>query len=162
MKLPAAIESAWVALTARFDALAMPGLDQLIQRLRQAPLQVRVGTSEAIDAARLLAHLAAQPGVDDPTLETLRLRLRPVLCKAAGDLDHFNAAFDAWAQEVQAARGAPDALPPSTGIEGTRGTGHTDRSVKPVDPTPPRPGVAPTKAGATTPPAAPVWRQPWF
>ena len=129
---------------------AMPGLDQLIARLREAPLQVRVSTSEAIDAARLLAHLAAQPGAGDLPLETLRLRLRPVLCKSAWDLPRFNEAFDAWAHEVQAARGQPVALPLPPGEAGGKAM------AKPATPIPPEPAASLTKSAATPPANPPI------
>lgn len=124
----------------------LPGLEQLIHRLRQAPLQVPVGTSEAIDAARLLAHLAARPGSGDAPLEALRLPLRPVLCKAAGDLDHFNQAFDDWVKAVLAARGQTGGPPPP-----------------PPPPPPPQKDVADARAAdrGGAEPAPPFWRRSW-
>jgi hypothetical protein len=148
-------------------APAMPGLAQLIERLRAAPLQVRVGASEAIDAARLLAHLAGQTGATDPPLEALRLRLRPVLCKSSGDLPHFDEAFDAWAQEVAAASGQSVGRPPAAGSAQSDAKGaeaaSPDRTKPPAEPPDAHTGAGQrSKPGESKPTPAPWWRRPWL
>lgn len=72
------------------------GVDDLIAFLRTREFQV--GPSEALDAARLLAHLAARgsPAFADPDPAWLIPKLRPVLCKRAQDQDRFDTVFREW------------------------------------------------------------------
>jgi Tol biopolymer transport system component len=72
------------------------GIDGLILFLRQKGFNI--GASEAIDAARLVAHLAQNdPGAQqrsDPVW--LMPKLRPVLCKRREDQERFEGVFQEW------------------------------------------------------------------
>lgn len=72
---------------------ASTGLLDLIRRLREADF--RVGTSETLDAARLIKALAErEAGPLD--LGQLKAKLRPVLSKTAAQQRQFDAVFQAW------------------------------------------------------------------
>jgi hypothetical protein len=87
---------------------AQPSLAVLVEDLRRRDFPV--GTSEAIDAARVILALAeAEPPLDDPA--RLRDRLRPVFCKSRDQQQQFDSVFDAWYTVVEPA-------PPGQG-EGT-------------------------------------------
>lgn len=97
------------------------GLLALVERLREADLQVPVALGAVIDATRLLEQLARHgPDVASPpsaaALLRLKLQLRPVLCKAAADQPAFDAAFDDWAATMPWPTAS--ALPTSAAVAG--------------------------------------------
>lgn len=74
------------------------GIDSLIAHLREKGFAV--GASEALDAARLVAHLArtdrdAEHRVDPAWLMP---KLRPILCKHSEEQERFGQAFTEWAE----------------------------------------------------------------
>jgi len=71
-----------------------PGLDDLVERLREAGFPV--GLSETLDAARLLREMA-QRDRHLTSRESLRARLRPVFCKSSAAQARFDSIFDTWA-----------------------------------------------------------------
>ncbi|MCZ4306550.1 hypothetical protein O4G98_17580 [Zoogloeaceae bacterium G21618-S1] len=103
------------------------GVDGLIVFLRARGFPV--GPAEAVDAARLITHLAhgdsPSTAPDDPAW--LIPKLRPVLCKRLEDQARFDAVFREWVSARQPQR-APVADTPDT-------------------------------ATAATPPKTPVWRK---
>ena len=73
----------------------VPGLDDLIAKLRKAGLPI--GPSEAIDGAELLRHQARATEPARQDRRALKGKLRPVLCKNAADIAGFDEVFDDWA-----------------------------------------------------------------
>lgn len=143
--------------------LRLPPIDGLVQRL--VAQGFRIGTSEAIDAARLLRHLAERqarervqdppaPPADHPTqqapdtspptgpdLAALAARLGPVLCKSREEQERFPALFAQWAQEGwQQATGRRVDGGPSSAAGGTGGGTATDLLDSPSDDSPPTDG----------------------
>lgn len=98
------------------------GIDSLIAFLRARGFPV--GPSEALDAARLIAHLArdASSTLDAPDPARLIPKLRPVLCKRVEDQARFDAAFRDWAATRvpyvanEAGAAVPSAAPPAASV----------------------------------------------
>ena len=108
----------------------LAGLDELFQLLRDADLPV--GPGEAIDATRVVHHCASTLPRDEQTLEALRDRLRPTLCKALVDQPQFDEVFDRWSElpptpieEPVGESGAPTSQPTGSSSAGTTATGTT-------------------------------------
>ncbi|TVO53081.1 hypothetical protein [Denitromonas halophila] len=82
------------------------GVDGLIVFLRARGFPV--GPAEAVDAARLIAHLArrASPSTEQPDPAGLIPKLRPVLCKRQEDQARFDALFHEWANALKPQRKA--------------------------------------------------------
>ena len=72
-------------------------VDSLVIFLRERGFSI--GPSEAIDAARLVLHLARQvPLAASPVdAEWLAPKLRPIFCKSRADQERFDALFAEWA-----------------------------------------------------------------
>ncbi len=95
-----------------FRWFAGGSVDSLVIFLRERGF--RVGPSEAIDAARLVLHLARQQPQPDPQrrAEWLAPKLRPVFCKNREDQQRFDGLFREWARSgVYVAEREP---PPAT------------------------------------------------
>ena len=76
------------------DPPRLPGLDRLIEMLREA--QLPVGPSEAIDAAQVMRHLASSVPAGEQERSRLKPRLRPALCKSLVDQAVFDDVFERW------------------------------------------------------------------
>ena len=76
------------------DSPRLPGLDRLIEMLREA--QLPVGPSEAIDAAQVVRHLAASVPAGEQERSRLKPMLRPALCKSVVDQAVFDDVFERW------------------------------------------------------------------
>ena len=76
------------------EAPRLPGLDRLIEMLREA--QLPVGPSEVIDAAQVLQHLASSVPASEQERSRLKPRLRPALCKSIVDQAVFDDVFERW------------------------------------------------------------------
>lgn len=73
------------------------GLSDLVTRLQSKGF--RIGTSETIDATKLLLDLA----VTDAEIRdaaNLRSRLRPVFCKSREEQRRFDQVYDEWSREI--------------------------------------------------------------
>ena len=76
------------------DSPRLPGLDRLLEMLREA--QLPVGPSEAIDAAQVVQHLAASVPAGEQERSRLKPMLRPALCKSVVDQAVFDDVFERW------------------------------------------------------------------
>ncbi|TVO66020.1 hypothetical protein FHP89_02370 [Denitromonas ohlonensis] len=97
------------------DALSPGGgVDGLIVFLRARGFPV--GPAEAVDAARLIAHLArsASPSTEQTDPAGLIPKLRPVLCKRQEDQARFDALFHEWANALRPQRKAVADTPHTT------------------------------------------------
>lgn len=73
----------------------LPGLDRLLEMLRRQDFAI--GASEAVDASRVMAHLAASTPPEKQERARLKAMLAPVLCKSQAQRARFDALFDQWA-----------------------------------------------------------------
>ena len=97
------------------------GLNGLIEALRRAGFSV--GATEAIDAARLVRHLAQRyPELTD--VMALEPKLRPVLCKSYEDQQRFGAIFRDWAHRLELSWAASQPTDPHTS-DGGENAGRT-------------------------------------
>lgn len=87
---------------------AWPPLSDLVQRLREA--RISLGTTELVNAGRLLRHLKAHGTL--LSRDTLRARLRPIFCKSRDDQNRFDDAFRAWIGQTEVIPPPPPPPPP--------------------------------------------------
>ena len=114
------------------DSGEVPGLDRLLEMLRDA--QLPVGPSEAIDAAQVVQHLAASVPAWEQERSRLKPMLRPALCKSVVDQAVFDDVFERWC--VLPPEGSVAKPPPQDGETAgstTRG-GAADKPVVPPSP----------------------------
>ena len=87
------------------SASIQPDLIDLVTALRAAGFAV--GTSEMIDAGRLIRRLGES--AQDLDLDALRTKLQPIFCKSRENQRRFGAVFSEWAATLRAWATSPEA-----------------------------------------------------